>query len=104
YEEKQERLLEVCRAAAGPVLVYVATRWRAEQLAELLREKGLAAGYYHAGMEPDQRDAAQAAFMAGETRFLAATVAFGMGIDKPDIRHVVHFDLPHSLEAYHQEV
>jgi ATP-dependent DNA helicase RecQ len=102
--EKQARLLEVCRAAAGPALIYVSSRRRAEHLAELLREHGIAAGYYHARMEPEDRDAAQTAFMAGETRVLAATIAFGMGIDKRDIRHVIHYDLPRSLESYHQEV
>jgi ATP-dependent DNA helicase RecQ len=94
-------LVEQCRAIDGPVLVYARSRERCEQLAHLLRRKGIAAGHYHAQVE--DRERAQDAFMRGEVRVLVATVAFGMGVDKPDIRAIIHFNLPQSVEAYYQE-
>jgi ATP-dependent DNA helicase RecQ len=102
--EKNRRLVEICRSAEGSVLVYARTRTQTERLAETLREAGIAAGHYHAGLDSSSRAAAQDAFMAGKAAVLVATIAFGMGIDKPDIRHLIHVGLPGSLEAYHQEI
>jgi len=103
-DEKMARLLTLCQAAEGSGIVYVNSRDRAEELAALLRKRGVAAGHYHAGIgDRDARDAAQDQFMSGRVRVMVATIAFGMGIDKPDIRWIVHYDLPSSLETYYQE-
>jgi ATP-dependent DNA helicase RecQ len=88
---------------ARPAIVYCGTRRDTDQVSGLLREQGLAAGAYHAGMAPEARAAAQAAFMDGDLDVVVATNAFGMGIDKADVRTVLHWALPTSLEAYYQE-
>jgi ATP-dependent DNA helicase RecQ len=100
-DEKLRRLLAFCTTTPGSGIVYVGTRARSEELAALLRRHRVAAQHYHAGI-PD-RAQAQDDFMAGRTRVVVATIAFGMGIDKPDIRFVVHFAPARSLEAYYQE-
>jgi RecQ family ATP-dependent DNA helicase len=100
---KLKALTETCRAEPGALLVYVNARARAEHLAQALNEAGMSAGHYHAGLSHEQRESTQQRFMWGEPRCLVATVAFGMGIDKPDIRLILHFDLPRSLEGYYQE-
>lgn len=87
----------------GGAIVYCATRKQAEDLAASLRERGLAAAPYHAKLLPETKKATQKAFITGELRVIAATNAFGMGIDKPDVRLVVHADIPGSLENYLQE-
>ncbi|WP_163557385.1 ATP-dependent DNA helicase RecQ [Halomonas sp. NO4] len=87
-----------------PTIVYVTQQQTAERLAAYLNKAGLAATAYHAGLDGERRDAIQRAFMAGETPCIVATIAFGMGIDKSDIRNVVHFDLPKSIENYSQEI
>jgi ATP-dependent DNA helicase RecQ len=88
----------------APGIVYCATRKSVDLWADALGGLGLRAGRYHAGMDDDQRHRAQDAFLAGELDVIAATNAFGMGIDKPDIRFVVHAELPGSVESYYQEV
>ncbi|HZG65464.1 MAG TPA: RecQ family ATP-dependent DNA helicase, partial [Herpetosiphonaceae bacterium] len=100
-EAKTVALVEQCSAVDGPILVYARSRERCEELAHLLRRKGIAAGHYHAQVE--DRGQAQEAFMRGDVRVLVATVAFGMGVDKPDIRAIIHYNLPQSVEAYYQE-
>ena len=87
-----------------PGIVYCAARARTESLAQALREAGHSALHYHAGMDPDDRRLAEHRFQREDGVVICATVAFGMGIDKPDIRYVVHADLPKSIEAYYQEV
>ncbi|MBH8578504.1 RecQ family ATP-dependent DNA helicase [Bisbaumannia pacifica] len=87
-----------------PTIVYVTLQQGAERLAAYLNKAGLAARAYHAGLDHQRRDAIQAAFMGGELHCIVATIAFGMGIDKADIRNVVHFDLPKSIENYSQEI
>ena len=89
------------RGEAG--IVYCMTRNRVERVAEGLRQAGVPALAYHAGMEAEERSGAQARFVASDDGVMVATVAFGMGIDKPDVRFVAHLDLPKSLEAYYQE-
>lgn len=102
--EKNERLLEFVRGQAGSGIIYAATRKRCEELAEWLPEKlRRPVGVYHAGMEPDQRRWVQEEFMSGNLAAIVATNAFGMGIDKADIRYVAHYNIPGSLEAYYQE-
>lgn len=90
--------------APGPAIVYVTLQKTSEELAELLRAQGYQARAYHAGMEAADREAVQDAFMASDRMIVAATIAFGMGIDKRDIRYVYHYNLPKSLESYSQEV
>ena len=87
----------------GGAIVYCATRRQAEEVAEFLREKGVSADCFHAGLRPESRKSVQQRFVGGELRVIAATNAFGMGIDKPDVRLVVHADIPGSLENYLQE-
>jgi ATP-dependent DNA helicase RecQ len=104
-DEKLRQLLALCQAETGSGIIYAGTRARCERIAALLCTRGMQAGYYHAGIgDRDARAAAQEAFMGGKVRVMVATVAFGMGIDKPDIRFIFHFQLPPSLEAYYQEV
>jgi len=100
-DEKLHHLLSLCQATKGQGIVYADTRARCEQIAALLRSRDIDAEHYHAGI--DNRDAVQERFMAGQTRIIVATIAFGMGIDKPDIRFIIHFMPPHSLESYYQE-
>ena len=87
----------------GGAIVYCATRRNTEELAEFLRAKGIAAEYFHAGLPPETKKDVQNRFIRGEIRVITATNAFGMGIDKPDVRLVVHSDIPSSLENYLQE-
>ena len=103
--DKQRRLSEWLGAKPGqPSIVYVTQQKTAEQVAAQLSQRGFAASAYHAGMASDAREAIQRQFMAGQINCIVATIAFGMGIDKSDIRNVVHFDLPKSTENYSQEI
>ncbi|HET8539783.1 MAG TPA: ATP-dependent DNA helicase RecQ [Anaeromyxobacter sp.] len=96
------RLVKARRGASG--IVYALSRKSVEDTAELLARHGVRAAAYHAGLEPEVRTRVQDAFKAGALEVVVATVAFGMGIDKPDIRFVIHRDLPRSVEAYYQEI
>jgi ATP-dependent DNA helicase RecQ len=87
----------------GGAIVYCASRRQTEEVAEFLREKGIVAAHFHAGLQPETKKNVQQRFIAGELRVIAATNAFGMGIDKPDVRLVIHADIPGSLENYLQE-
>jgi ATP-dependent DNA helicase RecQ len=91
-------------AKVRPAVVYVTFQKTAEEVAAHLADAGLAARAYHAGMKPEERDAVQEAFMRGACEIIVATIAFGMGIDKADIRSVLHFNLPKTLENYQQEI
>ncbi|MGB4072677.1 RecQ family ATP-dependent DNA helicase [Pseudomonas sp.] len=103
--DKQRRLSEWLGAKAGqPSIVYVTQQKTAEQVAEQLSQRGFPASAYHAGMPHETREAIQRQFMDGRINCIVATIAFGMGIDKADIRNVVHFDLPKSTENYSQEI
>ena len=102
--QKAEMLIRFLRSAKGAGIVYASTRKKTEEVAALIaQEVGRASAAYHAGLAPDQRRAAQEAFMGGEVEIITATTAFGMGIDKPDVRFVVHYNLPGTLEGYYQE-
>jgi ATP-dependent DNA helicase RecQ len=90
--------------STGRGIVYVATRSNAEDVALLLREHGIDARHYHGGMNRDERADAQDAFVHDKTRVIVATNAFGMGVDVPDVRFVLHYDVPDSLDGYYQEV
>ena len=89
--------------AAGGAIVYCATRRRTEEVADFLQEQGIAADRFHAGLPPEEKKTVQRRFIGGDLRVIAATNAFGMGIDKPDVRLVIHADIPSSLENYLQE-
>ncbi len=103
--DKQRRLVDWLSGKAGqPSIVYVTQQKTAEQVAEHLSQHSIAASAYHAGMAHEQREAIQRQFMDGRINCIVATIAFGMGIDKSDIRSVVHFDLPKSIENYSQEI
>ncbi len=106
-DDKLDRALAHLREALsgdGSALVYCSTRKRSEEVAERLRRHAVSAQAYHAGMEQADRKAVQDRFMGGEIRCVVATNAFGMGVDKADVRLVIHHDLPGSPEAYYQEV
>ncbi len=87
----------------GGAIVYCSTRLRTQEMAEFLQEKGVSAGYYHGGLSPELKKDVQENFINGDLQVIAATNAFGMGIDKPDVRLVIHADIPGSLENYLQE-
>ena len=103
-DRRLDRLVEVVRETPGPTVVYVTLQKTAERVAAALGRAGVSSAAYHAGMKAPDREAVQNAFMADATRVVVATIAFGMGIDKADIRQVVHFNLPKSLEGYSQQV
>ncbi|MEI7911827.1 MAG: ATP-dependent DNA helicase RecQ [Verrucomicrobiota bacterium] len=102
--QRQSVLLEKIAALVGSAVVYVTRQETAEEVATLLARHGHSAQAYHAGLPDDFRAEAQRAFMAGEIRVMVATIAFGMGIDKADIRGVIHYNLPKSLENHTQEI
>lgn len=102
--EKEQKLVEFLHTKPGSGIIYAATRKRCEALVELLaKEAKISVGVYHAGLAPEQRKFIQEQFMRGELEAIVATNAFGMGIDKSDLRYVVHFNTPGTIEAYYQE-
>ena len=102
-QDKLGQLRSVCDGVPGSGIVYVRSRNRAQEMADALRAAGISASFYHAGLGAETRALRQAQWKSGETRVMVCTNAFGMGIDKPDVRFVVHADLPDSPEAYFQE-
>lgn len=102
-ESKDEQLLQILEKVPGTSVVYVRNRKRTKEIAEFLNTNGISAEYFHAGLNNSTKDERQQRWKNGETRVIVSTNAFGMGIDKPDVRSVVHMDLPDSLEAYFQE-
>jgi ATP-dependent DNA helicase RecQ len=102
--EKVARIKRLARTHNGSGIIYASTRKAVEQVAIELQEQGLSVSAYHAGMSDSSRVKAQEDFMAGRTQMIVATNAFGMGIDKPDIRFVAHYQMPGSIEAYYQEI
>jgi ATP-dependent DNA helicase RecQ len=103
-DAKLAALVHHARWAEKPGIVYVATRRNAEAVARALQDDGIEAEAYHAGMRSAAREAIQQRFMDGDTPVIVATSAFGMGIDKADVRFVYHYDMPDSLDSYYQEV
>lgn len=102
-DNKLERLEVFLTRTPGSAVVYLRNRKKTEWVAEWLNRRGISASFYHGGLDPQQRSERQSSWIKGNTRVMAATNAFGMGIDKPDVRAVAHLDLPDSLEAYFQE-
>ncbi len=104
YESrKREKMLDILRNVPGTGIVYVRSRGETKDIAQLLTQNRISADYYHAGLTSEERSTRQEDWIAGRTRIMVCTNAFGMGIDKPDVRSVVHLNLPDSLEAYFQE-
>ncbi|MCD7900054.1 MAG: RecQ family ATP-dependent DNA helicase [Bacteroides sp.] len=102
-EDKHSALLHILRKMPGSAIVYVRNRRKTKEITELLQHEDITADFYHAGLNNDLKDLRQKRWQNGESRVMVATNAFGMGIDKPDVRVVVHMDLPDSPEAYFQE-
>ncbi|MGF1696893.1 RecQ family ATP-dependent DNA helicase [Vibrio lamellibrachiae] len=106
--EQQDKLTQlnqiVQSSPLSPTIVYVTLQYTAEYLAKQLQQAGISALAYHAGLESQNREYIQHQFMSGEVNCIVATIAFGMGVDKSDIRRVIHFDLPKSIENYAQEI
>jgi ATP-dependent DNA helicase RecQ len=102
-EDKNRYLLRIATKIAGSGIVYVRNRKKTKDIAQFLLQHKISADYYHAGLEDKLKEAKQNSWKCGITKIIVATNAFGMGIDKSDVRYVVHVDLPDSLEAYYQE-
>ncbi len=102
-EDKLGQMLNICGSVAGTGIVYVRSRAKTEELSAFLNANGVQASFYHAGLGPDSRSDRQARWKSGNIRVMVCTNAFGMGIDKPDVRFVIHYDVPDSPEAYFQE-
>jgi len=102
-EDKGAYLIKTLQKIKGSGIVYVRSRKRCKEVAELLVANGISADFYHAGLTDELRDKKQASWTMGETRVIVATNAFGMGIDKSEVRFVVHWDIPDSIESYFQE-
>ncbi len=102
-ENKMTRLLKITGNIRGSGIVYMRSRNRTVEIADYLNKQKVSADFYHAGLDTRTRSQKQEAWMQGKTRVMVSTNAFGMGIDKPDVRFVVHLDIPDSLEAYFQE-
>lgn len=101
--DKMREAINILRAVSGTSIVYTRSRRRTKEFAEMLNDNGISASFYHAGLEHTQKDERQRAWNEDKIRVIVATNAFGMGIDKPDVRSVIHIDAPSSLEAYFQE-
>ncbi|MEP6584086.1 MAG: ATP-dependent DNA helicase RecQ [Ginsengibacter sp.] len=100
---KQNKMIEILRKVPGSGIVYCKSRKRTKEIAELLNLNGIAADHYHAGLTNNDRNRKQEDWLNNKTRIIACTNAFGMGIDKPDVRTVIHYDVPDALENYYQE-
>ena len=102
-EDKQGEMIHILQSVGGSAIIYARSRKRTKEMAQLLSQQGITATFYHAGLDPDVKDQRQKAWQKDEVRVMCATNAFGMGIDKPDVRVVIHIGCPDSLEAYFQE-
>lgn len=102
-DNKDKKLLEVLQKVKGSTIVYVRSRRATQEIAVMLRKRNISASFYHAGLTMEDRMQAQQDWIHDRVRVMVATNAFGMGIDKPDVRLVIHLDLPENLESYYQE-
>jgi ATP-dependent DNA helicase RecQ len=102
-EDKIRRMVKIIRKVKGCGIVYVRNRRHTKEIAEILNKQGIRSTFYHAGLDPRDREKRQNLWMKEEKNVMVSTNAFGMGIDKPNVRFVIHYDLPDSLEAYFQE-
>lgn len=102
-ENKQQKLLEILEKVNGSSVIYVRSRKRTKEISDFLNRNEISSSFYHAGLSGGERDSRQADWIENSVRVMVATNAFGMGIDKPNVRTVIHLDLPDTLEAYYQE-
>ncbi len=102
-DSKINKLIDVLRHVPGSAVVYCSSRKRTKEIAHLLALQHINAGFYHAGLTQEERNQKQAAWISNQTRVIVCTNAFGMGIDKPDVRTVIHYDVPDCVENYYQE-
>ncbi|MEO6288447.1 MAG: ATP-dependent DNA helicase RecQ, partial [Ginsengibacter sp.] len=100
---RQQKMIEILKKVPGSGIVYCKSRRRTKEIAEILKMNDISANYYHAGLSNDERNSRQDDWLNNKTRIIACTNAFGMGIDKPDVRTVIHYDVPDALENYYQE-
>ena len=103
FSSRQNKMIDILKKVPGSGIVYCKSRKRTKEIAELLRLNGISASHYHAGLSNDDRSSRQEDWLNNKTRIVACTNAFGMGIDKPDVRTVIHYDVPDALENYYQE-
>jgi ATP-dependent DNA helicase RecQ len=105
YDEKLARVLELVRKFTGSGIIYFSSKKVAESVAGFLQDNGIdSVNYYHGGMEQEQRMLIQQQFISGQLKIICATSAFGMGVNKSDVRYVIHFHIPSTMEAYLQEI
>ncbi|RAW01027.1 RecQ family ATP-dependent DNA helicase [Pseudochryseolinea flava] len=102
-ENKERKMLEILQKVKGTAIVYVRSRKGTQDIAQRLQQRGISASYYHAGLSFEERSKRQEDWIKNKTRVIVSTNAFGMGIDKPDVRTVIHLDLPENMESYYQE-
>jgi ATP-dependent DNA helicase RecQ len=102
-ENKERKMLEILQKIDGTAIVYVRSRKGTQGIAQRLQQHGISASYYHAGLSFEERSRRQEDWIQNKTRVIVSTNAFGMGIDKPDVRTVIHLDLPENMESYYQE-
>ena len=102
-EEKEEKLLEVLSKISGSGIIYLRSRTKVQQLCKVLNQKGISASYYHGGLNMNTRMRVQKEWIENKQRIIVSTNAFGMGVDKSDVRFVIHYDIPPSIEEYYQE-
>ena len=102
-EKKLQYLLRIIKHVPGTGVIYVRNRKQTVEVAQFLNHQSISAEFYHAGLKPEHRNLIQENWISGKSRVIVATNAFGMGIDKPNVRFVIHIDIPDSLEAYYQE-
>lgn len=102
-EDKEKELVHILNNTPGSAIIYVSSRKASKEISVILRKNGIAADYFHAGLTNEKKDEKQKAWKSGKCRVIVATNAFGMGIDKSDVRLVIHYDIPDSIEAYFQE-
>ncbi|MCX6151914.1 MAG: RecQ family ATP-dependent DNA helicase [Ignavibacteriales bacterium] len=103
-KKKREKCIEIINQHGTPAIIYASSRKRTEEVTEFLNLYGLEAAYYHAGLAPEERKHIQEFFLEDKIKIIVATTAFGMGIDKKDIRLVIHYNMPASIENYYQEI
>lgn len=101
--DKEEQMLHILKSVGGCAIVYVYSRKKTKEISEFLNNNGISSTFYHAGLESTERDKRQTMWQEDKVKVMVATNAFGMGIDKPDVRLVIHFDCPDSIESYYQE-
>ncbi len=102
-DDKINRILQLLKTIEGSAIIYCRTRKRTKEISDLIRQHGISCDFYHAGLNQEDRKRKQDQWIKGQTRIIACTNAFGMGIDKPDVRMVIHADMPDCLENYYQE-